>query len=139
MPNFIERIKLYTDGGCRGNPGPGAIAFRILDTTGTELECSADIIGETTNNRAEYYALIWGLECAAKYTRRRVDCFLDSELVVKQVTGSYRLKNKELRSLFYELKKKETAFEQVTYQRLPRENPLIKKVDALISKAYEGR
>jgi ribonuclease HI len=69
MPSYIDKVKLYTDGGCRGNPGPGAIAFRILDEDNHVLENYCDCIGETTNNRAEYHALIKGLESAAKHTR----------------------------------------------------------------------
>ena len=84
MPGYIDNVKLYTDGGCRGNPGPGAIAFRILDENNNELERGSECIGHTTNNRAEYHALIKGLECAAKHTRGIVRCYLDSELVIKQ-------------------------------------------------------
>ena len=138
MPNYIDKVKLYTDGGCRGNPGPGAIAFRILDENNSELESYCECIGETTNNRAEYHALIKGLECSAKHTRGIVNCFLDSELVIKQVTGLFRLKNDVLRTLFYNVKQKESPFEKVTYQHLKRTNPLIKKVDTLVDKALEG-
>jgi len=139
MPRYIDKVRLYTDGGCRGNPGPGAIAFRILDENNNELESCHECIGETTNNRAEYRALIKGLECAAKHTRGVVNCYLDSELVIKQVIGSFRLKNDELRALFYKVKEKESSFEKVTYQYLKRTNPFIKKVDLLINQALEGR
>lgn len=139
MPRYIDKVKLYTDGGCRGNPGPGAIAYRILDENDNELECGSECIGHTTNNRAEYHALIKGLDCSAKHTRGAVNCYLDSELVIKQVTGPYRLKNDELRALYYKVKEKESPFDRVTYQHLKRTNPFIKQVDALVDQALEGR
>lgn len=139
MPQFIDEVKLISDGGCRGNPGPGAIAFIIKDRNGSELERYHECIGQTTNNRAEYLALIRGLDCAAKHTRKTVTCFLDSEIVANQVTGSFRLKNDDLRALFHRVKEMERPFESVTYQLLKRTNPLIKKVDELVKLALEGR
>ena len=67
-----DRIKLFTDGGCRGNPGPGAIGFIITDENNNVLDEFAECIGEATNNRAEYSALIRGLDCAARHTRGTV-------------------------------------------------------------------
>src|SRR5437867_899709 len=119
---YINEIRLYTDGGCRGNPGPGAIGILILDPQNNELESHAEVIGNCTNNRAEYKALIKGLGLAAKYTRRKVCCFLDSELVVNHMNGLYRLKNDPLRELFHEVKKAEQAFDEVVYQQVPRIN-----------------
>ena len=104
MPKFIDEVKLFTDGGCRGNPGPGAIGVIILDGDNTELHAHAECIGNTTNNRAEYHALIKGLRLCAKHTRGRVTCYLDSELVVRQMNGVYRLKKEELLALFQKVK-----------------------------------
>ena len=73
-----DKVKLCTDGGCRGNPGPGDIGYIILDENNNELESHAECVGETTNNRAEYLALIKGFDCAARHTRGTVYCFLDS-------------------------------------------------------------
>lgn len=87
MSGYINKVKLYTDGGCRHNPGPEAMAYRILDENDIDLDSGCESIGETTNNRAEYCALIKGLECAVKHTREVVNCYLDSELVNKQATG----------------------------------------------------
>jgi len=139
MSKFIDCVKLYSDGGCKRNPGPGAIAFIIYDCSGIILESHYECVGETTNNRAEYLALIKGLDYTAKHTRRSVICFLDSDLVIKQVTGVFRLKNSELRRLFQEVKNKERSFNDVKYQHLKRTNPLIQKVDRLVKLALEGR
>ena len=139
MASFIEEVKLFSDGGCRGNPGPGAIGLIILDDANQELYKHAECIGHTTNNRAEYQALIKGLDFCAKYTRRRVCCFMDSQLVVNHMNGTWRLKNDDLRSLFHEVKKHEQVFGEVVYQYLERTNPYMKKVDRLVNEAFEGR
>jgi ribonuclease HI len=135
----IREVKLFTDGGSRGNPGPGAIAFLIVDMENRELENGAETIGFCTNNQAEYRALIKGLDRCAAHTRGRVHCFLDSELVFRQVVGAYRLRNEVLRSLFQELKAKEAMFVEVRYTHVRRENPYMKKVDRMLNEALEGR
>ncbi len=139
MPAFIDLVKLFTDGGCRGNPGPGAIGILITDANRNELRTHAECIGQTTNNRAEYRALIKGLDLCAKHTRGRVVCYLDSELVVKQLNGGYRLKNDKLRELWHEVKNCERIFTSVVYQHVSRKNPNIKKVDHLLNNAFEGQ
>ncbi|MEK7235758.1 MAG: ribonuclease HI family protein [Nitrospirota bacterium] len=97
MQQLIDEVQLYTDGGCRGNPGPAAIGMIIMDAEAHELFAGAECIGHTTNNRAESRALMKGLDLCATYTRRRVVCYSDSALLINQMTGAYRLKNKELR------------------------------------------
>lgn len=141
MSPFIEHLKLFTDGGCRGNPGPGAIGILILDSSNgnVELDNHAECIGLTTNNRAEYRALIKGLDLCAKHTRKRVTCYMDSEFVVKQMTGKYRLKNAQLRELFHEVKDRERIFEEVVYTHVKRTNQYIRKVDRALNGALEGR
>lgn len=139
MPAFIDRVKLYVDGGCRGNPGPGALGIVILDENNNELSSHAECIGQTTNNRAEYKALIKGLDLCARYTRRRVTCFSDSQLVINQMTGIWRLKNEELRSLFHRVKDLERAFDAVVYQHVNRTNQYIRKCDSFLKNALEGR
>ncbi len=137
--SFIDHVKLFTDGGCRGNPGPGAIGVLLLDTNGNELAYFAECIGNTTNNRAEYHALIRGLDACAKHTCRRVTCHTDSQLIVNQLNGDWRLKNDELRQLWHKVKDLERVFEAVVYQHTPRTNPEIKKVDKLLNHAFDGR
>jgi ribonuclease HI len=99
----------------------------------------AECIGHTTNNQAEYRALIKGLDLCARYTRGRVSCYSDSQIVIKQVTGVYRLKNEALRPLFDEVKRKAQQFRAVVFQHVRRENPLIAKADHILNEAFDGR
>ncbi len=118
----------------------GAIGVLILDSvTEEELYRHGECIGHTTNNRAEYKALIAGLDQCAKYTRGQVICFTDSELVVKQMNGVWRLKDDTLRSLFHEVKDRERAFERVICQHVRRDNTYIREVDRIVNEALEGR
>jgi len=87
---------LHTDGGARGNPGPAAIGV-VLKRDGQPLDSIAKTIGSTTNNQAEYQALVAGLELAIKHDISELDVFADSELIIKQVRGEYKVKNSELR------------------------------------------
>jgi ribonuclease HI len=136
----MNTVKLFTDGGSRGNPGPGAIGVLLFDERGNEITRFKECIGHTTNNRAEYKALIKGLDLAAKHTRDTVHCYLDSELVVRQMSGFWRLKNDELRTLFHEAKDKERAFQKKpVYTHVRRTNPIMQKVDRLVNEALEGR
>ena len=139
MPRYINKVKLFTDGGCRGNPGPGAIGFIITDENNNELDSFAECIGDSTSNRAEYIALIKGLDYAAKHTRGTVYCFMDSELVINQMSGKWRLKNDELRALFFKVEEKKQAFKEVIFTHMERTNQQIKKVDRLLKQALEGR
>jgi len=132
-------VKVFTDGGSRGNPGPGAIGLLIFDEHDNEIESFKECIGYTTNNRAEYQALIKGLDIAAKHTNGLVHCYLDSELVVNQICGLWRLKNGELLELYYKVKDKESYFKEVTYNHVRRTNPSIKKADRLVNEALDGR
>lgn len=134
----LAEVNLYTDGGCRGNPGPGAIGIVICDAGSAVLHEHAECIGHTTNNQAEYRALIKGLDLCARYTRGRVRCYSDSQIVIKQVTGVYRLKNEALRPFFEEVKRKAQHFEAVVFQHVRRENPLIMKADRILNGAFDG-
>lgn len=138
MP-FIDTVNLFIDGGCRGNPGPGAIGVVIKSSDNRLLHEFSDVIGHSTNNQAEYHALIKGLDLCAKYTRREVHCFSDSQLLINQMTGIWRLKNDALRELFQKVKDRERAFSAVIYQHVSRDNPNIKKADKILNDAFEGR
>lgn len=115
MARFIDHVKVYIDGGCRGNPGPGAIGVLIVDDDGNQLCMEAECIGGTTNNRAEYRALIKGLDLCAKHTRKRVTVYTDSELVVNHMNGHWRLKDDTLRELWKRVKQCEQVFSEVVY------------------------
>jgi len=137
--SFIENVKLFIDGGSRGNPGPGAIGVLLLDEAGNELFRYSRCIGHATNNAAEYQALIEGLRRCAEFTRKRVTVFTDSQLVFKQMNGEWRIKQPHLQELFLEVKHLEDFFEEVIYTHVKRTNPFMKKVDRLLNEAFEGR
>ena len=94
-----DRYHLYTDGGARGNPGPAGIGAHLITADGDVVEELADYIGTATNNVAEYQALIAGLEIALDRGVERLDVFLDSEIVVRQVNGQYKVKDAGLKPL----------------------------------------
>jgi ribonuclease HI len=104
-----------SDGGCRGNPGPGAIAVIVRDEGKILLKYSGFIGKQTTNNVAEYEALIKALELASQFTKDEVTCVLDSELVVKQLLGEYKVKHPNILKLFLKVQKLQDKFERVRY------------------------
>ena len=113
-------VSLYTDGGARGNPGPAACAFVIKDEKGQVVQSGGEFIGEATNNVAEYKGLILGLTKAHGSVIKVLTCFLDSELVVKQLTGEYRVKDTHLKDLFAHAKLLVEKFEFVEFKAIPR-------------------
>lgn len=93
------------DGGCRGNPGPGAVGVLVLNASGNvDLDLETACVGTTTCNGAEYRAVIKGLKVCARHTRGRVTCFTDSKLVVNHMNGTWRLKDDALREPFHKVK-----------------------------------
>ena len=138
MP-YIDSVNLFVDGGCKGNPGPGAIGIVIKNANNALLYEHSECIGNCTNNRAEYCALIKGLDLCAQFTRRKVVCFSDSLLLVNQMNGVWRLKNDTLRALFHDVKDRERVFDEVIYQHVKRTNPSIKKADKILNDAFQGR
>ncbi len=135
---FIDLVKVYTDGACRGNPGSGAIGILISDGEGNVLDQHKECIGDCTNNIAEYKALSKGLDLAVKYTRNKVEVYSDSKLVVHQMRGEWRIKQPHLKTLFNRVKKKETQFENVNYNHLPRTNRCIKQADQMANDALDN-
>jgi len=93
------KARLFTDGGARGNPGPAASAYVLEAEDGTVLEARGEAIGFATNNVAEYRALVAGLEAAQRHDVDELEVVSDSELLVKQMRGEYRVKNEALRTL----------------------------------------
>ncbi len=100
MPRRIKQIIAYVDGGSRGNPGPAAAAFILMDKDKNRLQAKGLFLGKATNNVAEYTAIHKALEAAKQIGAERVEVFSDSELLVKQVNGEYRVKSERLRPLF---------------------------------------
>lgn len=122
-----KRLIIYTDGASRGNPGPSAIGVVIRDEQGIVIAKISEAIGRTTNNRAEYFALIAGLEEALRLGAERVDLRMDSELIVRQLTGKYR--SKELKALYKQTHQLLLKFKSYSIQHIPRERN--KEADAL--------
>jgi ribonuclease HI len=115
-----EAVRLWVDGGSRGNPGPAATGYRIEDMRGSILEEAGATIGVATNNVAEYRALIAGLRAAAAFGAREVEVRADSQLLMRQMTGAYRVKNAALRELWIEARRVASAFERVRFVEVPR-------------------
>ena len=112
---------INADGASRGNPGPAAIGATIKDENGRLLASVSERIGRTTNNQAEYRALIAALEKAISLEARRVDIRLDSELVVRQVEGRYKVKKATLRPLYLRVGELLGQLEGFTLTHVPRE------------------
>lgn len=127
-----KRLTIYADGGSRGNPGPAGIGVVILDDK-KKLKELYRYIGETTNNNAEYNALICGLEEAKAMGASDVLVNLDSELVVKQLNGEYRVKNQEIRPLFEEAIAVLKKFRSFEIRHIDRSEN--KEADKLVNKA----
>ncbi|MDO8528514.1 MAG: ribonuclease HI family protein [Nanoarchaeota archaeon] len=121
-----------SDGGSKGNPGPGAIGVIVRDDEKILTQYSAKI-GEATSNIAEYTALIKALELASKFTNKELTCVLDSELVVKQLLGEYRVQNSKLLPLFIKVQKLQENFEKINYKHVSREDKFQKVVDKLLN------
>jgi ribonuclease HI len=116
----ISQAKLFTDGGSRGNPGPSAIAFVICKMDDSVVEKSGEYIGDTTNNQAEYQALKAGLQRAHDLGVKELIVNMDSELVVKQINGQYKIKNAELLPHYNHAKRLAEKFDKITFQHVPR-------------------
>ena len=130
------RAKLYTDGGARGNPGPAAYAYVLEADDGTVLAAHGEVIGIATNNVAEYSALIAGLQKAIELAVPEVDVISDSELMVKQMRGEYKVKNEALRELSLRAARLAGAVGKVRYTAVRREQN--KLADQLVNEALDA-
>ena len=132
-----KKLIVYTDGGARGNPGPAAFGVVIGETY-----MHGEYIGETTNNVAEYSGLVYALKHAKKGTDEAdmakvdLEVRMDSELIVKQMKGEYKVKNEGLKPLFLEAKKFISHFHSVSFVHIPREKN--KEADAMVNKALDN-
>lgn len=129
-------LHLFSDGGSRGNPGQAAIAYILEDPIrGEVLKEGKERIGVETNNVAEYRALIEGLKAAEKFHPNRLICHLDSELVVKQLNGEYKVKMPALQIFFDEIKAIADTLSDVVFMHIPREDNY--RADALVNRALD--
>jgi ribonuclease HI len=128
---MIKKIKIFTDGGARGNPGPAAIGIVITDEKNKVLKKYAEFIGPATNNQAEYKALIKGLEMAKEIKPQEIVCYLDSELITKQMRQEYRVKDKDLQPLFIKAWNAKIILKKVRFHHITRD--LNKEADKLLN------
>ncbi len=128
-----------SDGGARGNPGPGAIGVIVRDDNKILTKYSAKIGKFVTNNIAEYEALIKALELASKYTNEELTCFLDSELLVNQLLGKYRVRNPHLLPLFLKVQKLQENFKSIKYKYVSRWDTFQQIVDGLLNEELDKK
>ncbi|MCF7876579.1 ribonuclease HI family protein [Candidatus Bipolaricaulota bacterium] len=131
MNNNFTELNIYTDGASRGNPGDAAWGYLILDENDELITKEAGYIGRSTNNQAEYFAVIRALQRAGELTEGQVNLNSDSQLLIKQVTGQWKVKDAELYRLYRRVKTLIKKFKEVTFTHQPRENSFIARADQL--------
>jgi len=140
-----QKFYLYIDGGARGNPGPAAVGVALKNENKKTIETFSQYLGKTTNNQAEYQALILGLgrvikhlkEDKGKMSQTIVHVFTDSELVAKQLRGEYRVKHRELKGLFAKVQELFGYFKNVSIATVSRSNN--KEADRLVNQELNKR
>ncbi len=130
-------LRMFTDGASRGNPGHAAVGVMIQDQQGVEVEAISRYVGLATNNEAEYLALLEGLRAAAAFGAQRLDIFMDSELLVNQLNGSYKVREPRLMRLFLQARQQMQQFGSVRIRHVPREQNRV--ADALANQALDER
>jgi ribonuclease H / adenosylcobalamin/alpha-ribazole phosphatase len=130
------KARLSTDGGARGNPGPAAYGYVLETDDGTVLAAHGEAIGTATNNVAEYRALLAGLEKALELQVDEVDVVSDSELLVKQMRGEYKVKNEALKELRWEAARLAGQLRSVSYTAVRREHNEL--ADQLVNEALDA-
>jgi len=118
---LLEEAKIYTDGGSRGNPGASACAFIICSADGAIVEKAGSYLGMATNNQAEYYGFEKALERARELGIDKISLFSDSQLVVNQMNGFYKVKNQELAPIYKDVTELANSFGKITFTHIPRE------------------
>lgn len=129
-------VVVHVDGGARGNPGPAAAAAVVSDPSGTVLDEASVVLGETTNNVAEYRGLLLGLERARSVGATRISVVNDSELVAKQVNGEYKVKHPDMKALHAEALAALAGFEAWSIRSVPRAQNA--DADALVNQALDA-
>ncbi len=128
-----KKLIIYCDGGARGNPGPAALGVAIYRPCGELIREISKFLGEKTNNQAEYLALIEALKQARELGGKDLQIILDSQLVVRQLKGEYRIRNHQLQQLAQKVKELEQNFTKVTFEHRPREEN--RHADTLVNQA----
>lgn len=127
--------KIYTDGGARNNPGPAGAGVVIKDSQGKTVGRYKKFLNEKTNNQAEYAAVIYALQIAQEKGYKNLQFFLDSQLLVGQLSQNYKIKNGELAKLFVQVWSLRQFFNKVTFEYIPREKN--KEADILVNQAID--
>lgn len=130
-----HHISVYSDGGSRGNPGPSAAGFVILDQNENVIDQGGVFLGITTNNQAEYHGVQLGLERALASGAKVVEFYVDSMLVVNQMNGIYNIKNRELWPIHERIRDLSSKFDKVTFTHIPRE--LNRLADGMVNKTLD--
>jgi ribonuclease HI len=130
-----DKVKIFADGGSRGNPGPSSSGFVVLDMEDNILVDKGVYLGITTNNQAEYTALKLALEECVKMNVKEVEVYMDSMLVVNQMKGIFKIKNRDLWPIHEAIKKLATQFKYINYSHVPRE--FNKLADAAVNRALD--
>jgi ribonuclease HI len=118
---LITEVKIYTDGGSRGNPGPSACSYIIVDNKDNILKSDGLYLGVTTNNQAEYQAVLNALKAAQSLGITKIHIFADSLLIVNQLNGVYKIKNRSFWPIVEEIKERAKTFDKVNFTHIPRE------------------
>ncbi len=129
------KLTIFTDGGSRGNPGHAASAAVLKNSAGETVATVSKYLGKTTNNQAEYTAIVLGLQKAKKMKATEVQVYMDSELATKQLNGQYKVKNPGIAERFLEVKNLMHAFKRVKFSHVRREKN--KESDALVNKVLD--
>lgn len=130
-----KEVKMFADGGSRGNPGPSASGYVVYDMEDNVLEDRGVYLGVTTNNQAEYTALKLGLESCRKMNVREVHVYMDSLLVVNQMKGIFKVKNRDLWPIHDAIKNLADQFAKIEFNHVPRE--FNKAADAAVNRALD--
>ena len=133
----LDKAKLFTDGGSRGNPGPSALGYVILDMNDSEIKKESEYLGVTTNNQAEYQALVAGIKDAHSHGVKELEVYMDSELIVNQIKGIYKIKNQDLLPHYTKVKELSNKFEKITFSHVPR--ALNKIADSLVNECLDSQ
>ncbi|MBS4033269.1 MAG: ribonuclease HI family protein [Ignavibacterium sp.] len=128
-----EKLIIYTDGGARGNPGPAGAGVVIYDENKKLISKHCKFLGKTTNNQAEYEAVLYAIQEAKKIRAGEIDFYLDSELLVGQLSREFKIKNMELGKYFIKIWNVGQCFKKINYHYIPREEN--KEADKLVNQA----
>ena len=130
-------LKIYTDGASRGNPGPASAAYVITNDEGNTLQEKSEFLGNKTNNQAEYIAVINALEMAENYTAGRLQVNSDSNLLVNQLQGNWRVKSKNIKPLYRRTKDLTKKFDGVVFVHRNRDHEIISRADLLCNRELD--